>query len=65
MKILVIASAKNGQINANLVNVLTAASKIYAKCDVLVIGSADLTALSNLSCVGKYCISTPSLMNKI
>ena len=53
MKILVIASAKNGQINANLANVLTAASKIHAKCDVLVIGSADLTALSNLSCVGK------------
>ena len=29
MKILVIASAKNGQINANLANVLTAASKIH------------------------------------
>ena len=53
MKILVIASAKNGQINANLANVLTAASKIHAKCDVLVIGSSDLTSLSKLACIGK------------
>ncbi len=53
MKILVIAHAKNGQINSNVANVLTAAGKISAHCDVLLIGKADVAELSKLECVSK------------
>lgn len=53
MKVLVIAHAKNGQINSNLANVLTAASKISSHCDVLLVGTADVTEVSKLECVSK------------
>lgn len=43
MKVLIIALARNNQINPNLANVVTAAHQITSSCDVLVLGDADLS----------------------
>lgn len=49
MKVLIIALARNNQINPNLANVLTAAHKISSVCDVLVLGAADLSKVTSYS----------------
>lgn len=53
MKLLVISQAKNGQINDNLASVLTAATAIFATCDVLLIGNANIANITKLACVDK------------
>ena len=53
MKVLVITSARQQRVNANLANVLMAASVINAKCDVVVIGAADCSPITKYSCVAK------------
>lgn len=53
MKVLVISQARNKQVNVNLANVIAAASKIQTTCDVMIVGSADLSVVSRYDKVSK------------
>jgi len=53
MKVLVIGHATANKINDNIYNVLTAAGKISTRCDVLILGAADLSEINNVDCINK------------
>ena len=53
MKVLVITAARVQKINDNVFNVLTAASQISPQCEVMVIGDADCSLLSQQAGVAK------------
>lgn len=50
MKVLIIVLARNGQVNPNIANVITAANKIVANnCDVLLLGHANANDVAKYS----------------
>ena len=63
MKVLVITAAREQKINANLLNILTAASAISDQCTVMVIGKADCSAISQYQCVHKV-LNLPDIQHE-
>jgi electron transfer flavoprotein alpha subunit len=53
MRVLVIAHSHQHKIKANLAQVLSAAHKIHAGCDVLLIGDAKSDELAQFNCINK------------
>lgn len=53
MKVLVISIARNGEVNPNLANVITAANKINTTCDVLIFSATDVRAATQYAGVAR------------